>query len=70
MSSIEFDRRGSTVMGKPVAFRRLGAPLGAFVYEGRVDGEGLTFWTEDGRWRADGRAHPLDLAIAREGVPA
>ena len=68
MSRIEFDRRGETVLGRPVIFCRLKQPVAGFIYAGRVDGGFLDMWTEDGRWREDGVAHPLDLALTREVV--
>lgn len=58
-----YDRLCTTVFTEPVHYRRLPEPIGPFVYEGRVAGRHLELWTETGRWREDGQAHPLDLAL-------
>lgn len=63
---IEFDRSTTTVQGRPVDFCRLPEPVGEFVYVGRIDGNSLELWTELGRWRESGAAHPYDLALVAQ----
>ena len=58
-----FDRVCETVTGRPVQYRRLKEPVGAFVYEGRIADRDLELWTETGRWREAGEPHDFDLAI-------
>ena len=70
------DRRCGTVLGYPVEYRRLSdveraivgpgggfVDLSPFVYIGRVAGRALEMWKENGRYREDDTAHPLDLAL-------
>jgi hypothetical protein len=63
MSNPCLNRITQTVYGLRVHYRRLEQPIGAFVYEGRIEGRDLELWTEMGRWRDDGRPHEFDLAI-------
>jgi hypothetical protein len=65
MSGNHFDRLTETVHGARVVYARLKEPVGEFVYAGRVEGGELQLWTEDGRWRDSGEAHPFDLALTR-----
>lgn len=65
MSAANFDRVTRTVLGEPVAFRRLAEPVGEFVYEGRINCGPLELWSEDGRWREDAAPHTNDLLITR-----
>lgn len=49
----------------PESERQLNAGgLSIWVFEGRVNGADLELWEATGRWREDGKAHPLDLAFA------
>jgi hypothetical protein len=75
MISTTFDRHCFTVLGRPVDYRRLtieertakrangATEFTPWGYIGRVDGGSLELWKDNGRWREDDSAHPLDLAV-------
>ena len=79
MSCSDFTDRTETVMGQPVAYRKLTlverritvgkqrGDVSPFALIGRVNGGSLELWKANGRWREDDQPHPLDLAIS---VPA